>query len=358
MTQGRSDMPERADRLRLLMIGPTPPPVGGTTVSFEALCRFLAPRTCSCIIIDTVRRRGGTALTGLATLWQLIRNLRRTDIITAHFSDRAAVTIAPILWLTSRIAGKPFVFRQFGGEFDRTFVGLPRWWRWIILKTILRSDAVFLQTHAMMRAFAPFSSTLHWFPTARYNIGPSYKGRFARGDTENIRCLFLGHVSRAKGVVIAAEAITAVPSATLDVYGPLIDLGETEFAGDRIRYRGIAAPETVSDILAQYDVLLFPTTHPGEGYSGTLVEAAMAGLPMIVTRWQSLPEMFSEDEAIFIDPGSTDQLIGALRALVKAPDVLLARSQRLIRRAADFDADRIFGHFLAACSDIVRSYKA
>lgn len=358
MSETVNDMPGDNAGLRLVMIGPMPPPVGGTTVSFKALCDFLIPRSRDCIVIDTVRRRGGTAATGLATLWQLLKVLRRCDVVTAHFSDRAAITVAPILWIACRLTGKPFVFRQFGGEFDRTFASLPRWWQWIVAKTILRSDAVFLQTKAMMRAFAPMSDTLHWFPTARRTSSASYRELFARGEDKILRCLFLAHVSKAKGILIATQATTAVPDAILDVYGPLMDVSEEDFVGERVRYRGIAAPSEVNDLLADYDVLLFPTAHLGEGYSGTLVEAAMAGLPMIVTRWQSLPEMFAEDEAIFIDTARVDQLIETLHAIIAAPGELSVRSRRLTERANDFDADRIFGYFLTVCSDLALTNRA
>ena len=347
-----------SDGLRVVMVGPTPPPVGGATVSFEALYRFLVSRSCNCIVIDTVRRRGGKVVTALGALWHLIKALRNCDVVTAHFSDQAAVTIAPIMWTICRLAGKPFVFRQFGGEFDQTFATLPKWIQFIVARTILRSDAVFLQTKAMMSAFAPFSSSLHWFPTARINHGSNYRGGFANGEHTKLRCLFLGHVSKAKGILVAAQAVKAVPSVVLDVYGPLVDIKESDFVSECVQYRGIADPDQVTDILARYDVLLFPTSHRGEGYSGTLVEAAMAGLPMIVSRWQSLPEMFADDEAIFIDSACVDQLVVALRTIIEHPKDLQSRSRRLIKRSVDFDADIIFGHFLAICFELMSQRRA
>lgn len=354
MTKGPDGRVKRADAPRLAMIGPMPPPVGGTTVSFDALCHFLATHARDFIIIDTVRRSGGTVTTGLQTLVRLLKALPRCDVVTAHFSDGAAITIAPLLWIVCRFAGKPFVFRQFGGEFDRTFARLGPVMRWFVANTILRSDAVFLQTKAMMRAFEPVCPNLHWFPTARSRSAASYRARFATGGDDTLKCLFLGHVGKAKGALVAARAVAALPGVYLDLYGPLVDVQAAEIDGAGVRYRGIAEPSAVPALLADYDLLLFPTAHPGEGYSGTLVEAAMAGLPMIVTRWQSLPEMFGEEEAIFIDSAQVDQMTAALRSVMSAPGDLPIRSERLVERAADFDADRIFGRFLAVCDDLAR----
>lgn len=358
MTKVATNVVEFRRKLRIIMIGPVPPPVGGTTVSFDALCQFLSPRLRSCIVVDTVRRSHGTGVTAAVTLLKLARAIWNSDVVTAHFSDRAAFTMAPLMWAVCRITKKPFIFRQFGGEFNRTFHSLPRWWRWLVANTIFRSDAVFLQTKAMMCDFAHLSDALHWFPTARRALSPGYRDRFASGEAPALRCLFLGHISRAKGVLAAANAVNAVSEAMLDVYGPLIDLSEEQFVGGRVQYRGVAAPDKVATVMAGYDLLIFPTTHPGEGYSGTLVEAAMVGLPILATRWQSLPEMFAEDEVIFVDPARADDLVVALRKVVSDPRDLTVRSQRLIRRSSDFDADRIFGHFLSVCCDIASRKRA
>ncbi|QIG54269.1 glycosyltransferase family 4 protein [Altererythrobacter sp. BO-6] len=206
-----------------------------------------------------------------------------------------------------------------------------------------------MQTKEMMRAFSSFSNNLHWFPTARRNYGANYRGGFANGEYSKLRCLFLGHVSKAKGIMVAAQAANTIPNIVLDVYGPLIDVDTEDFVNESVEYRGIVEPNEVHEIFAAYDVLLFPTSHPGEGYSGTLVEAAMAGLPIIASRWQSLPEMFADDEAIFIDAVCVDQLVAALRAIIDRPEDLHARSHRLVERSKIFDADRVFGDFLAAC---------
>lgn len=338
--------------VRYAMIGPLPPPIGGTTVSFAALCDYLRSQSVECTLIDTVRRSGGTVSTGLFVVRELLRVIRSCDVVTAHFSDRAAITIAPALWAICKLLGKPFVFRQFGGEFDRTFWSLRRWQRWLVAKTILQSDAVFLQTKTMVREFTPFSNALHWFPTARRRLVPSYRGTFANGNDRSLRCLFFGHVSKAKGALLAARAVKSVEGVTLDVYGPLVDLQLHEFVSDRVSYRGIAAPSDVEAVMSGYDLLLFPTSHSGEGYSGTLVEAAMVGLPMIVTRWQSLPEMFAEDEAIFVDAMQVGQISDALRAVIAEPTSLLRYSNRLVSRASDYDAEYIFERFRSVCTNI------
>jgi hypothetical protein len=201
----------------------------------------------------------------------------------------------------------------------------------------------------MVRAFDDASGRVHWFPTARTGTTARYEGRFAGGHEATLRCLYVGHVREAKGVLTAIQAIQEVPNTTLDIHGPLIDLAPERLQGAGVRYCGALPPDQVTEVMARYDLLLFPTRYPGEGYPGTLVEASMVGLPMVLSRWQSLPEMFSDREACFIEPNSTQDLVAALRRVHERPSDLIERSEALRRRAADYDADAVFGGFLDIC---------
>lgn len=340
--------------LRLMLIGSYPPPVGGTTVSLEQLRAFVERETGTCIAVDTSlrgRNRLRAVVTALATV---VKQHRNVDVVTLHFSDRATVSAGPLFWLLCRLLGKPVLHRQFGGQFSATFQSLPRWRQWWLRQTILDSDAVLLQTKAMVADFDSGDGRTHWFPTARTGTSAHYEGHFASGGSSTLRCVFVGHVRAVKGVLIAAAAVTAVPEAELDIYGPLIDVTESDLATSRVRYRGALDPAEVPAVMAGYDVLLFPTQYKGEGYSGTLVEAALVGLPMIVSRWQSLPEMFPDGEAVFIEPGSVEALVTALRDIVTEPRRLHERSMALKRRARDFDAEDVFRNFLSVCTRLAK----
>lgn len=343
---------KRSTALRVMVVGSMPPPVGGTTVSLRQLCDFLATSTESCIVVDSSPRQSGMARALVRTARQLWRDRREVDVVSLHFSDRAAITAGPLLWLLCRFAGKPVIYRQFGGEFARTFFALPAALRWWLQHTILRSDALLMQTKSMVECFSRISPNVHWFPTARESTSLRCQLHFAVDPTRPLRCVFVGHVRRAKGVLTAVEAVNRVARATLDIYGPLVDVDEAELTGPGIRYRSALAPANVQPTMIDYDLLLFPSRYPGEGYPGTLVESAMVGLPIVVSRWQALPEMFTEDEAIFVDAGSVEQLASEIQRIADHPALLRARSEALLRRARDFDAVTVFGRFVRICNEM------
>lgn len=346
----------RVGRLRILLVGAFPPPIGGTTVSLQRLKEYLQSRMLEVRIVDCSARGVHPLRVAVAAVLAVARRARAVDVVTLHFSDRASIWVAPWLWIMCRLLRRPVVFRQFGGEFDRTYASLRRPLQWLLRSTIFRSDAILLQTKQMARNLDfGRDGRVHWFPTARPRPAVRYRAAYSRGLSSRMRCIYVGHIRRAKGVLIAAAAARRVDSVTFDLFGPLVDVTADELRALGATYRGVLDPDEVAPIMAEYDLLLFPTTYPGEGYPGTLVEAAMVGLPMIISRWQHLPEMFDDGEAIFVQPHSVEEVRLALSSVRANPADLVRRSEALRRRAAEFDAENVFARFVEVCENVNRS---
>jgi glycosyltransferase involved in cell wall biosynthesis len=279
---------------------------------------------------------------------RLVRLLPRSDIVSIHTSDRGTLFAAPLFFIVGRLLCKPIVFRQFGGSFERTFRDAPAIIQWIVRLTVFRSDVVLFQSRSLVHQLAPLTRRRpRWFPTAR-SIAKTYYPAPTR-EAGELRCVFLGHVRRAKGVREAVAAVARVAGVTLDLYGPLVDLDLKDLVGGRIRYKGEIEHSEVSGVLARYDLMIFPTRYEGEGYPGVLIEAAAVGLPILVTRWQAIPEMFGETEALWLDTGSAEEIADVLRAIVSAEIDLHKLSVAVHAASARFDVDRVYLRFLRTC---------
>lgn len=271
-----------------------------------------------------------------------------------NLSDRATVLAGPIFYLVSRLKGSRVLHRQFGGEFDLTLASLHPLTRWWVRRTVLSADAVFLQTRRQMERLSGFCRNPPlWFPTARPRAGCDYQGEFASGRSEQLRCVFVGHVSAAKGVLRAARAVSKISNAHLDIYGPLVDITAAQIEAAGATYHRELQPDEVQRVLASYDLLVFATVYPGEGYPGVLVEAAHVGLPSVVSRWQSIPEMFTEQELVFVTPKDDIELEKALAAIARREIDLNAFSARIRARSPDYDARAVFRTFAETCRSIV-----
>jgi glycosyltransferase involved in cell wall biosynthesis len=75
-------------------------------------------------------------------------------------------------------------------------------------------------------------------------------------------------------------------------------------------YKNPLTHQEVLEIMYQYDVLVLPSYR--EGYPGVVIEALSIGLPVIVTNLSGIKEMVDENCAVFIKPGSSDDIVRAI----------------------------------------------
>lgn len=139
------------------------------------------------------------------------------------------------------------------------------------------------------------------------------------GDPQVFRVLFLAHCMREKGLFDAVEGVALANQQLaragsplhlhLTVAGEFIKESEREEFEQRIRqpdlqspsgepcvrYIGFAAGETKNRAFAESDCFCFPTYYYAESFGLVVLEAMAFGLPIVTTRWRSLPELFPAD---------------------------------------------------------------
>src|ERR1700722_9248214 len=108
--------------VRILLIGPLPPPMGGDTRHFATLVADLnAHREFDVRLINT--SRGPEHSNWLSNIWvslrviaSIARRLKGVDIVSYHASDRGMFLFGPAVVALAKIAGKPSILRVFGGS--------------------------------------------------------------------------------------------------------------------------------------------------------------------------------------------------------------------------------------------------
>jgi glycosyltransferase involved in cell wall biosynthesis len=125
-----------------------------------------------------------------------------------------------------------------------------------------------------------------------------------------VSVLFLAHCTREKGIFAAAEGVLRanreLAARRIPIQLTLITAGnfvndEEKAEFDRLRKDPVAAAKVVHagfvsgerkiQLLREADLFLFPTQYLGENQPVNLIEAMAFGLPIVTTRWRSLPEM-------------------------------------------------------------------
>lgn len=155
----------------------------------------------------------------------------------------------------------------------------------------------------------------------------------ARGpgrDWDELRVLYLGQLTRHKGVDLLIEAVEQVSdegiAVQLSLHGPLTEPG---YAEQLRRYRHPAV--TVGDplpraqlagALAAHDVLVVPSRWY-ENSPNVILEAFSAGVPVIAANHGGMAEMVRHQvDGLLFQPSDAESLAAALRRLVRRPELL------------------------------------
>ena len=324
--------------IRISIIGPEPPPIGGTTVLFRSLVEALegAPDI-TVEVVNTVGVRGCGA-TGpfrvVGLVWRILVRILWSDVVALHVSTTAVHVLGPLVAGMAKMSSTPLIIRKFGGT-DVLDYSLPRRALW----TLRRSDVYLVETrHLVERAKVGGLPQVQWYPNSRPM--PVLANGQHGADRRCRRFIFLGQIRIEKGIRELVEAAQGLPDGlTVDLYGPLgFDVSLAELSDVRqLSYRGTVEPQDVHNLLLSYDVLVLPSYR--EGYPGAVLEAYAAGLPVVVARWAGVQELVDDSTGVLAEPRDAGALRCAMLSLVEDEE-LYARLCEGVRARRAFKVRR------------------
>jgi glycosyltransferase involved in cell wall biosynthesis len=162
--------------------------------------------------------------------------------------------------------------------------------------------------------------------------GRERNGHLKSGDENaTVNVLFLAHCTHEKGLFHAVEGVRLVNEQLaaehiclrlrLTVAGAFRDQSERA-EWDRIwavggsagwlAYAGFIAGEEKAAAFRHADVFCFPTYYGSEGQPLNLIEAMAFGLPIVTTRWRSIPEFIPSGYPGLIEPHDPGQVARGL----------------------------------------------
>lgn len=355
---------------QLLVIGPLPPPLAGTSVSFKLFCDYLDKHadTVGVKVLNTAPKKLGTRplfdLGNLATasrvLWGCLMQIRQSERVVLFGSNQLLLSLMPICLLIARLFGKKFYVRSFGGSLDSYYQNLSPLARRFFTRVLNNVDGLIVQTASLKAFFGEFmGSRVHLVPG--YREPSSFVARHKEIDRvpQVIKLVYVGHIQKPKGIFELLQSIKLLNASqplkvSCDFYGPVYDEDSANFTREvaltkGARYGGVLDPEQVIQTIADYDVFVFPTYYKGEGHPGVLIEAMMAGLPIISTRFKSIPDLIQAGyNGLLVTPNSPQELAEAIDAL-RNDGVLLAKLKEQSRQSGtQYHSDSVIPLILKA----------
>ena len=317
---------------RILAVGSLPPPLGGTSVSFQVFCDEVKrqPEQVEIDVIDAAPKHikeDARVLTftninqASGILWRVVQRLRTADLVLVVGSHQFLLTMGSIILFLAKLAGKPCYFRSFG-YLDNYYDKLSPRLRWLFDLTMRHLQGLFVETQLVQNKLTSiFGDKVFYVPGYRHMSAAQngFPGAQKNPNDNCLRLVFLSQVREEKGIFVLLEslrtpAIQGNASIHCDIYGPIFPSIAERFETEVNRtanatYKGVVKPEEAVTTLAPYDALVFPTFWPGEGHSGVLMEAMMAGIAVITTRHRSIPELVQHEvNGLLAQPGEVASL--------------------------------------------------
>jgi glycosyltransferase involved in cell wall biosynthesis len=303
---------------RLIVIGPTPPPIHGVTVSTALVLESpLVHEHFNVRHLDTSDRRAVTTLgrwdiknvkLGLRNVFELLGLLRgKRGIVYLPISQGPGAFLRDSLFINlAGLSRWKVAVHLRGSEFHEFYARRGRIFRLWIRLTLRRVDSAAVMGESLrhvLEAFVP-PEKVAVVPNGTPRLGAELHLRRRK------RVLFLSNLLTRKGVVEAVEAAVIVARQDPEVRfifagsweSPELERtvrGVAEEASDRIHFMAPVAGREKIQLLLSSGILLFPPVKP-EGHPRVVLEGLAAGLPIVTTDRGAIAQTVIDGECGFV----------------------------------------------------------
>ncbi|RZL46558.1 MAG: glycosyltransferase [Pedobacter sp.] len=176
------------------------------------------------------------------------------------------------------------------------------------LEIMLADELIFLTPHVRMLVANKYKLGKPTYVIPHGLLGESnIKMKENRKNSGNL--LFLGRISRYKGVELLTNAVAQVQN-----FDRLIIAGKSIYKVDRVMNKKIEirdkylSEKEITALLEWADVLVLPYLEASQ--SGVIPLGINAAIPMVCTNVGGLRDQLENDEAVFVDPNEQALKIG------------------------------------------------
>lgn len=322
--------------MRVVMAGPLPPMIGGMSTVIDDIAHSSLAKKVELSLFNTAKStpEGRSLIAAVAArfaLWRSWWNIMAPagqTLVHIHTCSGLSYFLDGIYAALARLRGVPVVLHVHGARFDEFIDRLSPSARLIARFIARRADRVVVLSDEWEKKLAAR------LPGASLSVienGVSIPERVSPDKTAGeIIVLFLGNLCSRKGVWdLLACAGRLPPAARLVLIGGEEDPGINEKVReqlardgteDRVELTGPLTGDAKFGWLYRADIFVLPSY--AEGVPISMLEAAAAGLPLVITPVGGIPSVLSDEKhALFVKPGDRDQLCSAITRLIDAPQL-------------------------------------
>jgi glycosyltransferase involved in cell wall biosynthesis len=324
--------------LRVLMVGPLPPPVGGMATVVQNLVQAFRGRL-DVRVLNSVKTTAANRplWAGVAAQLRLLGALGwqcivwRPAVVHIHTCSWFSFWRSGVDVLLARLLFCPVVLHIHGAQFHRFLGGLSGARAWLARRLLRGADRVVVLGAGWQEVLAG------WADPARIDVVPNgvSVGEQVRPAADGpFRILCLANYEARKGQADLLRAVAALDGprpVRVELFGVdaepgrrrlLLDLAAELGLGDVVVPGPVTGAEKDAVVAAAH---CFCLPSYDEGLPMSMLEAMAVGLPVVATRVGAIPEALDDGrEGLLFEPGDIPALTAHLHRLIADPAAAVA----------------------------------
>ncbi|SFQ39856.1 glycosyltransferase family 4 protein [Caldicoprobacter faecalis] len=332
--------------------------LGGETVKNQLITKYFIENGIQVYVIDveaykpyTVRNRIALFLRILSVF--LSRNVKSVIISKSYSGAIKILKLAKCF----NIFKKRVYYVVIGGTIVRKVRENPNLNK--LLKAVTR---IYVEGKTMARDLITLGiRNVEWLPN--FKEIPEIREVKKRTPRIPLRAVFVSRMTKEKGVLFLLECLDEINSQnvkiTIDFYGPFENIEFKEMFFEKIRNSNYAFYQGVLDFqsenaytkLAEYDLFIFPTCWVGEGFPGALIDAMIAGLPIVASDAGFNGEIVTDEIGYLFKTNDKENFKDVLLRVLDDPQQLVEKSKNAMAQATKYDYKQVLK---TLCRDIMR----
>lgn len=321
--------------MRILILGPFPPPVFGVSLSNFVLKNGLVKKGHQVAIVNTA---GGEKIDAEVGAWDIrklsfvksylkLYKVFNSDIIycTTGQTFFGIIKYAPFV-LISRLLRKKTIVHVKGGFLKRSYQDMSPFKKRISKFVLSNYDGGIVLSKSLrnlLEGFLPEDKIYiqHNFIQDSLIIPKEDILKLKKHDT--LRIIYLSNLMKEKGIVELLEALESLNKNKIPFEAKIaghipkdgLDFLERMVNIDNLEYLGVVQKEAKTELLSWGNVFCLPTYYSMEGQPISIIEAMGFGNSILTTKHAGIPDICSEQNGVFVRERNTSSIYNQLKYL-------------------------------------------
>lgn len=279
------------------------------------------------------------------SIFNVIIKLIKCERLIIIPAQNNLVTIFPLAFIMSRIFSFKIIHIAVGGWLD-VFCFKHK----IIRMMLKYVDAILLEnkdTIFTLKNIFGFSNVeyLHNYRLTKF------QPTFYKHNTDNLfRIVFMARIHHLKGLDVVFDIADYYSkkdsnNIIIDFYGPIFDDDRNYFEQQLlkysfVKYKGKLDPKEINATLNNYDLMILPTRYYTEGFPGSVLDAYISGIPVLVSNWKHASEYVVDQYNGFIrETSCVKDFIDVIELLRKDTNLTLQMKHNAYESSKKYDSN-------------------